>query len=752
MKDLFLLNPNYNKDDADYLIKNYQIDADMARLFSSRGVTKQNAERYFNFDEKNIYEPSLMKNMTTAADIVSKTMKEGGKILIYGDYDADGLTASAILKLFFNNNGTECDVVIPTRDEGYGMHIENIYDAFSKKQYDLIITVDCGISNKAEIDILQKEISAGIIVTDHHEIPKNIPDCICVNPKMGYPYAYLAGAGVALKLVQAVGGYNQSKNYFDLATVGTIADMMPLIDENRDIVKIGLKHFNHKGLKRLAEISKCSKPYTANDIALKIAPKINAAGRIGDPYLALQVLLMQNFVDDAAIQELLRANEERRFLVDDVVTKAESMLSDKQFMQDGLIFLYDDGWKNGVLGIAANRFKETYGIPAIFMTRDGENYVGSARGVDDVNLYELFDSVSEILVKFGGHKASVGFTVKSENLQILKNQLVNALKSVERSDCAVNYYDLEFDNKYLVKENFNKLEMLQPLLPNDKIVFHTVDFAKIATLFGSEKNHLKVTLNNGLELKGFYRFAVYYDALNAGGECEMLFNLEYDSYSKRVVGVINNIRLKNSLRFEELYTQNLLTRLNKRKSDLIDAKKVEKLLKKVGTLAVFASYQEFSVATEFFDFSAYRIFFFSQNVFADNAVLISPANEESFRRYSNVIVFGEYGGFCPTYFAPHSLFQIESKLPSCLNLRLDRAICAAVYKALSENVKAVDLRTLFMKLRLGDVNYAQFIAAVKVFEELNLLKFTKPFSYEILKTDKTDLANSDTFKLFNKVD
>jgi len=752
MKNMFLLNPNYDKADADYFVKEYGIDADLARVFSSRGVTKQNADRYFNFSEKNIYDPSLMKSMTDAAEIVKKTMNDGGKILIYGDYDADGLTSSAILKLFFNNNGAECDVIIPTRDEGYGMHVENVYDAFSKKQYDLIITVDCGISNKEEIDILKMSIPASIIVTDHHEIPKDLPDCVCVNPKLGYPFAYLAGAGVALKLIQAVGGLDQSKNYFDLATVGTVADMMPLIDENRDIVKIGLKHFNHKGLKRLAELSKCEKPYTAYDIALKIAPKINAAGRIGDPSLALAVLLMQDYVDDLAVQELLRANEERRNLVEEVVKEAEKKLSDKEFMSDGLIYLYDDEWKNGVLGIAANRFKESYGIPAVFMTRDGENYVGSARGVDDVNLYELFDSVSDILVKFGGHKASVGFTVKKENVEKLKDELVTALKSIEHNDCAVSYYDLDFDLKYLVKENYIKLETLQPLLPNDKVVFHVRDYAKIATLFGTDKNHLKITLNCGLELKGFYRFYPYYDALNAGGECEILCNLEYDSYSKRVVGIINNILLKNSLRFEDLYTQNLISRLNKRQGELIDDKQAKKILKKVGTLAVFSSYEEYEKASAVFDFSAYRQFFFSQNVFVDNAVLISPIDEDSFRRYANVIVFGEYGGFCPTYAYPHSLFQLEPKLPACLNLRLDRAVCASVYKALMDNAKAVDMKSLFMKLRLIDINYSQFIAAVKVFEELNLVKFNTPFSYEIMQSDKTDLTNSDTFKLFNKVD
>ncbi len=751
MKELFEKNNDFIPEDAEYIQDNYGFDEDLARLFSSRGVTADNADRYFNFDEENIYDPFLMKGMDKAVPVIKNVMSNGGKILVYGDYDADGLTASSILKSFFTNNGTYCDILIPTRDEGYGMHVENVFDAFSKTSYDLILTVDCGISNKEEIAVLTEKLGVPVIVTDHHEVPPVLPDCICINPKLGYPFPSLAGAGVAWKLVQALAGYKHAKKYADLAMVGTVADMMPLVDENRDIVILGLQQIKHAGLLKLAECSNCSKPYTASDIALRIAPKINAAGRVGDPTLALEVLLMQDAADEIAVKNLIAVNEERKCLVDETVKSAESKLDTKEAIERGLIFLYDENWKNGILGIVANRFKEMYGVPAVIMTRDGENYVGSARS-SGINLFALFEAVSGLLVKYGGHKSSVGFTVSKGNLLALKERLTEGISACEMTQSVVCYYDLDFDEKYLIKENYEFLSLLEPVLPNDKAVFYADGYAKIATLFGSDKNHLKLTLDSGLELKGFYKYTDFYDPLNSGAECEVLFNLEYDPYSKRVQGIITNMRLKNSLHFDELYVRNLIGRLIPGEREFLTREQAEAVLKSDSALAVFASYYEYETAAEIFDFSDYTVFYFVQNNYAPKAVLISPSNDTIFSRYTNIVVFGDYNGFKPAYSTSYLSYQLQEQLPSYMGLRVDRSVCAAVYKALAQNNKAADLKSLYFKSRLSDITYAQFFAAVKIFQELSLLRIEEPFGYELIAAEKTELALSKLFRLFNKVD
>ncbi|MEG2159183.1 MAG: DHH family phosphoesterase, partial [Clostridia bacterium] len=222
-------------DGACALAQKLGISNNYAELLYTRGANIDNIDNYLNYNEKSFYDPFLLLNMDKAVTIIKKVVDNYGSILVFGDYDADGLTATAILRLFFSSNGVICDSIIPTRDEGYGISVTNIVEAFERKHYDLILTVDCGISNKNEIDYLLANLDTQIIVTDHHEVPEQLPNCLCINAKLGsYPFPYLCGAGVAFKLVQALSGLEYAKRYADLAMVGTIADMMPLLDENRD--------------------------------------------------------------------------------------------------------------------------------------------------------------------------------------------------------------------------------------------------------------------------------------------------------------------------------------------------------------------------------------------------------------------------------------------------------------------------------------------------------------------------------------
>ena len=311
-----------DEDSVNYLLSK-GLSRSIAEILVARGINESNYEDFVN-DTASFHSPLEMANMSAAVETINYAVECGGKILIYGDYDADGLTASSILSLYFSDNGVENDVIIPTRDEGYGLHAENVFRAFERDYYDLVITVDCGISNAEEVEKIQSELGVEVIVTDHHELPAVLPDCICVNPKLGYPFPYLAGAGVAWKLVQALSGMEVAAKYSDLACVGTIGDIMPLQDENRALVKLGLANMRHKSLLRLAELSNCGAEITCSDISMRIAPKINAAGRVGYPRAALDVLLSRDKADNAKISKLLELNEQRKQMLDEIVAQSVS--------------------------------------------------------------------------------------------------------------------------------------------------------------------------------------------------------------------------------------------------------------------------------------------------------------------------------------------------------------------------------------------------------------------------------------------
>ena len=285
MKQKYLKRPPLDVGATEYLMQKGW-NRSLAEALSARGINSDNYDDYFA-DTMTFHSPFDMVNMSEAVETISYVAESGGSILIYGDYDADGLTASSILSLYFTDNGIDNDVIIPTRDEGYGLHAENVMNAFAKKYYDLVLTVDCGISNAEEVSKIVEELGVEVVVTDHHELPEVLPDCICVNPKMGYPFPYLAGAGVAWKLVEALSDRQTAAKYACLAAIGTIGDVMPMQNENRSIVKLGLGNFHHKSLLKLAELTNCAKVPTSNDVSLRIAPRINAAGRLGHPRVAL---------------------------------------------------------------------------------------------------------------------------------------------------------------------------------------------------------------------------------------------------------------------------------------------------------------------------------------------------------------------------------------------------------------------------------------------------------------------------------
>ena len=745
MRQRYAKRQSTNENNVQYFVEQGAPRA-IAEALDARGLTQAEFSQFFT---ECFHSPFEMKNMQEAVETISYVLEEGGSVLVYGDYDADGLTASAILSLFFSDNGVDCDVLIPTRDEGYGLHAEKVIKAFENKFYDLVITVDCGISNREEVDRIIEELDAEIIVTDHHELPEVLPNCLCVNPKMGYPFPNLAGAGVAWKLVEALAGREVAAKYSDLAMIGTIGDIMPMTDENRSIVRLGLQTRHHKSLAKLAELSKCTSNWTASEIAMKITPKINAAGRVGFPGVALELLLSRDKANVTVANKLMELNEERRTLVDDVILDADEKCNEEDIHDRRLVFLHSEIWPHGILGIVANRYREKYNLPAVIMTKsDHEDlYVGSARGVDNVDLFSIFCSCSGLLVKFGGHKASLGFSVCKQNLQSLEDNLSNALQQLDYSLFEKKlYYDVDLGSGTVVAEMFDFVQKLQPTLPQDKILFRVQDEVKYASAFGKDGSHLSIVLAGGLELKGFSKYGKLAPFIKNGANIEALITLEWDEYAHNICGFVEDIGLCNSLCFDEFYKLNLLKHFLPQQLDGVSEQEVLSLLQQKYVLAVFDDYETYLAQCERVPLDDFAVDIFFDNSISNRTVVVSPNEDYGFQKYRHIVYFCKDGVARNVPNAKY--FYVEPANTGLYQLEINRAVCTEVYAKLKNKMPFESLRGVYEKYLLGKMTYAQYLVALRVFEELNLVQIVDKYTVNLAQGVKVELSNSAIYRLF----
>ena len=736
-----------NESDVLYLIER-GYNRTMAEALSARGVTEQNYNSFFG-DELCFHSPFDMVNMREAAETISYLMETGGSVLICGDYDADGLSASSILSLFFTDNGIENNVIIPTRDEGYGLHADKVIRAFKRNYYDLVITVDCGISNAEEVAKIVEELGVEVIVTDHHELPAVLPDCLCVNPNLGYDYPYLSGAGVAWKLVEALVGREAAAKYSVLAAIGTIGDIMPMQDENRSIVKLGLANFNHKNLQKLAELSRCSASPSCSDLAMKIIPKINAAGRVGYPDVALNFLLCRDKTDTVLCEKLLELNDERKRIFDGIIAESDEMCDVEVIYKEKMVFLYSEKWNHGLLGIVASRYKEKYQLPAIIMTRDGDDYVGSARGIDSVDLFEIFTSCKDYLVKYGGHKSSVGFTVAGDKVSEFRQALVDTLSAIDNS-CFVKrrYYDVEIGESKV--EDVMALSCkLEPVLPQDKLICRVKDVVKFANSFGKDNSHLSATLSCGLEVKGFFKYGRYAPFIRNGANVDIICTLETDSYTKKVCGIIEDLTLLNSVRLDDYYKLNLLKSFSTDTYESADEDQIVKAIGSDSAIAVFDDYETFIAYQERYDFSRYYVDIFFDSGNCGNTVVISPLDDYSFDRYEHIICFAmpSKRRTLPQKAIYANVTPANDKL---YDLELSREICLSAFSALKRKGKFDSVKGVFDKYLLSKMSYPQYLVALRVFQELNIIKIVDDYTVEFPPTEKQDLANSSIYRCFQR--
>ncbi len=477
----------------------------MDRLLKARGFDNPEAAGAFLHPSRaQLLDPFQMPGIREAAERILAARAAGRTIRVYGDYDVDGVTATAILTRFLTNFGVNARAYIPSRhNEGYGLNADAIRRIAGEDEKPLLITVDCGVTAAAEIE-LAKALGLDPIVTDHHRPEGELPDCPVINPLLGYPFPSLCGAGVAFKLCQALDG-EAAYEFIDLAALGTVADVVPLTGENRAITALGLIRINERprpGI--LALMDKAGvKPgeVTSGKIAFQLAPRLNAGGRVGDAIRSLNLLTAETVAEaEPLARDLEEENQKRKQLEGEILAGAAEQLRDFDFASHRTLVLAGEGWNAGVLGLAASRLVEKYNLPTVLMRREGGVLHGSCRSIPGVDIFKMLSGVSGFLTRFGGHSQAAGLTLPEENLPAFAEALNGVITREADPECFVPAarYDMALPLSNLDEAFVRSLSMFEPTgFGNPAPVFLTEAAIESRETVGADRAHLRLRLREG---------------------------------------------------------------------------------------------------------------------------------------------------------------------------------------------------------------------------------------------------------------
>ena len=519
----------------------------LAKILINRGITEEkDIKMFLEPTRKDFHNPFLLPDMEKAVDRIIEAINKKEKVLIYGDYDVDGITSVTVLKKFLTERGLETGYYIPNRlTEGYGLNKEAIKNIASQN-YTLIITVDCGISGILEIEESDK-LGIQTIITDHHEQGEGLPNAYAVvdakRKDNKYPFRELAGVGVVFKLIQAISSKlnlddKEYLKYLDIVAIGTISDIVPLIDENRVIAKLGLmliKMTKNIGLRELI-ISSNYKQIDSNTISFGIAPRINACGRMGHEKEALKLFLTDNIVEAKEItKNLNKYNLERQEKESNIYKQALEKLKNENIDEKNSIVLGGDNWYHGVIGIVASKLTESFFKPTILVGFENNEGKGSGRSIPGFDLYGALSASSEYLEKFGGHSMAVGLSLNKANFENFKKKFeevaeeknVKEILPIIKIDGQITKNDLKLETV----EEIKKLEPFGEKNEKPKFLYKALKINSIRAL--SEGKHLKLSLRDDNQLIDAIGFNLGYmaDEFLIGDKVDIVGMLEINEFN-----------------------------------------------------------------------------------------------------------------------------------------------------------------------------------------------------------------------------
>lgn len=766
---------NKNAELVDKFAREFNVLPSTMYLILSRGYSsKEEISNYLSTGQ--LLDPFLIRNMKQLCDRIHLAKQLGDKVLIFGDYDVDGVSATAIMLKTLKKIGIDADYYLPNRYiDGYGLTCDCIDKIEKQFAPDLIITVDCGISCHNEVEYAKKR-GIEIIVTDHHEIPEILPDTIVLNAKIEgqeYPFRELCGTGLAYKICEALLGQKKAEEFLPIAAIATIADIVSLTGENRNIVKRGLKSFDKLpfGLKMLLKENKVSLTNpSSTDIAFKIAPKINSSGRMGDAGDSLAIYMSEDPVTvKKYLEKIKEHNTKRQELSSKILQDCENAIAKMDLSKTRVICLASKKWDQGILGIACARLVEEYNRPVFLFSQVGDVLHGSGRSIDDINIHELLSSLQDILETFGGHTMAAGLTLKRENYEDFCNR-VNAFVFEKVNDKAfipIKYYDLEIKGEDVTERFLSELNLLEPFgcgnaRPKFKI---STDHVEILPRKYSPA-HCDIKIGN-LQLV-YFNFTKKYNALKfaryksfifefqGGGKNGIVSDFDAGSFISANAHMFTYPMQYQQLLYEDdrpskfsYYPQSeLLNFVASTQSGVF------------GTAFVaYSAYDFVNFLKEYSKENIYHIGICDENCIGYNSVLLSPKGTDWARNFGRIIFLSPVldEGFVAEL---NQITNAEIYLPmerevdiqrfSYLDLSREtfgRAFKSMVAKNYSKYYSIFDI---FQQKLIGKMGFDSFYVAYLVFEQLGLIK-TEYDTFMHISQNKNIKKSLTESALYNKL-
>lgn len=767
----------FNKDSAlvKDLAEKFNVLPSTMYLMVSRGLTDENKIAEY-LSVGNLLNPFLIKGMKELCERINLAKKLDDRILIFGDYDVDGISATAIMLKTLKRLGINADFYLPNRyEDGYGLSCAVIDKIEKKFCPDLIITVDCGISCYEEVEYAKSK-GIEIIITDHHEIPEKIPNTLVLNAKIEnqeYPFRELCGTGLAYKVSEALLGQKKAEEFLPIAAIATIADIVSLTGENRNIVKKGLQSFDKLpiGLKQLFKDNKVSiKEPNATDIAFKVAPKINSAGRMGCAEDSLVLYMSEDPVEiKKHLNKIANHNQKRQELSAVVMEDCEKAIKKMDLSKIRVITLASKKWDQGILGIACAKLVEEYNRPVFLFSQTGDTLHGSGRSIDDINIHELLSSMQDILETFGGHTMAAGLTLKREKYEEFCNR-VNAFCFEHINDkvfIPIKYYDLDIKLEEIDDRFLSELKLMEPFgCGNPKPKFRIT--AEHVDILPMKYCPMHCNINIGDLQLVYFNFIKNYNALFFSRYKSFIF--EFQESGKK--GLISDFDA-GSFIIDNAHMFTYPVQMEQYLYD--DGKEINfTYYPKEELLNFVASTQSGVYGTCFVTYSAYDFVSFSKNYSKENifhvgifdkecigynSLLLSPRGVNWAKNFNKIVFLSPVldSGFLSEI---SKISNAEIYLPietqddknRYNNISLSRENFGKVFKALvsKQNTKFYSPVDFYEAKLKGKVTFDTFYVAYLTFLQLGLIKRVDEtyFNFVEVKNVKRSLQES---MLYNKL-
>lgn len=749
---------------SEELSSKLNISHEVSVMLVAKGIKTVAEANDFLFATKNkFYNPYLLSGMEEVVIRLKNAINDKEKIIVYGDYDADGLCSTYILHKGLEELGANVSYYIPDRSEGYGLNIKSVDKILETEMPDIILTCDLGISCVKEIEHI-KDLGVDVLVSDHHELPEILPHCPSINPKKDigkYPFIELCGAGVALKIIQAMNPDNYMK-YIEYACLATIADSVPLIDENRIIVKLGLEKLNNnpsKQLKLFMKVSGIKGRITSETIAYVLAPRINASGRMGDATRSLRLFFCDN--DDEIIKianDINLDNIKRQELTKNIYEE-----SCKMHLADSgkrAILLANSNWHGGLLGIVASNLTAEFTKPTILFFDNGDTLRGSGRSIPNLNLYEMLSSMRELFVTFGGHCQACGLTIKKSKFNEFRYRVERYLKEkVKIEDFLPNFeYDFDENASNPSKELIKDLSSLEPYgVGNIKPIFKKEVGSMLMSPMKNYPNHL---IGDG-DFKNLLAFSQgnYLELFMSNIKKAVFIDYSINLYrgKESVRGNIKDLlsvsNIKKIEQKEDL--QEYLFKRNSEKIMPISFKGLEKLLDNddFGVLVVVNTYEGYQELKKKFDNRPYLIetglIVAKTNV---NRLVFNAKSSINFEKFHTIVFYEDAASVDLTNLREKSkIYSLNNtEYVKQVSLKANRNEFIKFYKILNklDGNFVITANNIIRPLNISPKDSLKLIYAYAVFKELGIINIINN-KLKINKNRKTALEKSKLFILLD---